>query len=139
MTPGVVRIVSGMVSVVCFAMIALAFVLVPDPSGVGTHQQMMAPPCWLHLFTGLPCPFCGMTTAFAHLARGQVARAFACHCLGPAACVFVWAVGIVGLWGLVTGRSYPLRLLASYSAQKLLLAVVMGGWMVNLARVILRP
>ncbi len=51
---------------------ALALALQPDPRGMGTHQQLGMPPCTMYQFTGLPCPTCGVTTAFAHIVRLQV-------------------------------------------------------------------
>lgn len=45
--------------------------LSPDPRGHGTHQQLGLAPCSFLLLTGLPCPSCGGTTAFAHFVRGQ--------------------------------------------------------------------
>ncbi len=45
--------------------------LQPDPSGLGTHQQLGLPPCTAREVFGVPCPSCGMTTSFAHFVRGQ--------------------------------------------------------------------
>ena len=42
--------------------------LEPDPSGVGTHQQLGLGGCSILTLTGWPCPMCGMTTTFAHMA-----------------------------------------------------------------------
>ena len=57
------------------ALLALRFVT-PDSRGVGTHEQLGLLPCFTHALTGFPCPFCGMTTAVTHVARGQWAEAF---------------------------------------------------------------
>jgi Protein of unknown function (DUF2752) len=55
----------------------------------------------------LPCPGCGMTRAFAHLAKGEWSAALLDHPLSPALVVELIAGWIV--WGLViAGR--PLRL-----------------------------
>ncbi len=51
---------------------ALALALKPDPRGMGTHQQLGMPPCTMYMLIGLPCPTCGLTTAFAHVVRLQV-------------------------------------------------------------------
>jgi hypothetical protein len=50
------------------------------------------PPCMLRTTTGIPCPGCGATRAFAALAHGDAVSAFT---LNPLA---VTAVGIVMLW-----------------------------------------
>lgn len=54
---------------------ALARSLEPDPRGYGTHQKLGLPECTVQLLWNRPCPGCGMTTAFAHLVRGQWAAA----------------------------------------------------------------
>ena len=78
------RLVNGAVALGGSAVLALAGVLRPDPSGVGTHRQLGLPPDLLLSLTGIPCPFCGMTTAFAHMAHGQPLRAFATQPAGAA-------------------------------------------------------
>lgn len=52
-----------------FAVILTARMLVPDPAGHGTHTQLGLPPCGFLVLTGCPCPGCGLTTSFAHMAR----------------------------------------------------------------------
>lgn len=49
--------------------------LEPDPSGFGTHRQLGLRPCGFQTLTGQRCPTCGMTTAFAWMARGRFDRA----------------------------------------------------------------
>jgi hypothetical protein len=66
------------------ALFALAGSVPPDPSGAGTHVALGLPPCPLLAATGIPCPACGMTTAFAHAARGQILSAFAAQPFGAA-------------------------------------------------------
>ena len=39
--------------------------------------------CLLRRFAGLPCPGCGMTRAFAHLAKGEWGAAVTDHPLAP--------------------------------------------------------
>lgn len=51
------------------AVIITARFLTPDPSGHGTHTQLGLPPCGFLVLTGCPCPGCGLTTAFAHMAH----------------------------------------------------------------------
>ena len=53
--------------------------------------------CPLRRFTGLPCPGCGMTRAFAHLAKGEWSAAVHDHPLAPllaAELALLWAA-----WG----------------------------------------
>ncbi|MFT3923616.1 MAG: DUF2752 domain-containing protein [Myxococcales bacterium] len=65
------------------SVLAAARWLTPSPSGVGTHEQLGLPPCGMLAWLGVPCPACGMTTSFAHLADGDVLAAFRAHPLAP--------------------------------------------------------
>src|SRR4051794_7336480 len=53
------------------AVLGVARCLRPDPKGYGTHQQLGLLPCGFRAITGLGCPSCGMTTAFAWFVRGR--------------------------------------------------------------------
>ena len=53
------------------AVILVARSLSPSPLGYGSHLQLGLPPCGLLIFSGVPCPSCGLTTSFAHLSRMQ--------------------------------------------------------------------
>lgn len=69
------RIVWAVLWLVPFAVLLTAARLTPSPLGHGTHTQLGIPPCGFFVVTGLPCPGCGMTTAFAHAIRGQLVDA----------------------------------------------------------------
>ena len=114
--------------------LALSFVLVPSPTGHGTHHQLAMPPCLLHLLTRIPCPLCGMTTAFAHMARGHVMAAWGCHVLGPMAYLATWLAAIFAARGLVFGAPLIPRFALSARFGVGLLVVVIGGWVVNIWR-----
>ena len=58
--------------------------LVPDPRGYGTHTQLGLRPCAIATLTGRQCPTCGMTTAYAWLARGRIDRSWRAN---PAGCL----------------------------------------------------
>lgn len=49
--------------------------------------------CPLRRFTGLPCPGCGLTRAFAHLAKGEWSAAVRAHPLAP-----LLAAELAGAW-----------------------------------------
>ena len=59
-----------------------AAMLEPDVRGYGTHTQLGLPPCGFRFLTGLPCPGCGLTTAFAHAIRGEWLSALSANPLG---------------------------------------------------------
>jgi hypothetical protein len=66
-----------------WATIAIAAWLRPDTRGFGTHQQLGLPPCGFEAVTHIPCPGCGLTTSFAHMAHGHLLEAFRAHLMGP--------------------------------------------------------
>lgn len=89
-----------MVLAMATAVVATAAWLSPHPAGLGTHEALGLPPCGFWLVTGLPCPGCGLTTAFAHMARGQVVAATAAN---PAGVMLFLATVValpLALWGL---------------------------------------
>lgn len=49
------------------AVLITAALLTPNPVGHGTHTQLGLPPCGFYVFTGLPCPGCGLTTCFSYM------------------------------------------------------------------------
>lgn len=70
----------------------VAWLLIPDPSGMGTHRALGLPECWFHTLTGKPCPSCGLTTSFVHLMHGNIRLSFKSHPLGPVIfALFAWA------------------------------------------------
>jgi hypothetical protein len=79
--------------------------LAPDPRGFGTHEQLGLSPCAILRLTGRPCPTCGMTTAYAWFARGDLARAWRANPAGLVAAVV--GAGLVPWLLLVasTGRA----------------------------------
>ena len=120
------------------AILIAAHLLLPDPTGYGTHEQMFLLPCIFRWATGLPCPFCGMTTAFALMARGEWAGAFGIHVLGPAAYLVTWGILLAGLVGLVRNRRALPQWLFGQRAGRVILLIILLGWAVNLGRVLLR-
>jgi hypothetical protein len=61
--------------------LGIATQLTPSPLGVGTHRQLGLGQCSFLSLAGIPCPMCGMTTTFTHLAhldpvRGALTQPF---------------------------------------------------------------
>lgn len=60
---------------ILIALLVTSRLLSPDPTGMGTHQKLGLPPCTFMLVFRLPCPSCGMTTAWSHTTRGDLVQA----------------------------------------------------------------
>jgi len=85
--------------------VAVSRILTPAESGAGTHTQLGLPPCGFLCLTGLPCPGCGLTTSFAHLARFQWELALSANPLGLP--LFLAAVVAVPFCALAVVRAWP--------------------------------
>jgi hypothetical protein len=110
--------------------LAVAVWLKPDPRGYGTHQQLGAGPCGMVLTTGLPCPTCGMTTAFAHTVRGQWISAFMAQPAGFALALATIVMVGVCAYSVWTGR-VPAPLTNDRIVFRLfvaLLVLLVAGW-----------
>ena len=132
------RVEAAAALIVALAIIVIPALLTPDPSGHGTHTQILLLPCIFEMLTGLPCPMCGMTTSMAHMARGEVAAAFATHLLGPALYVGAWPGAAWALAALVRGTSAVPALLRRPIAPKVFLTVIAVAWAGNIAIRLLR-
>ena len=66
------RAVALVVGLACCAVLAIAASLTPADSGLGTHTALKLSQCGWIILWDLPCPSCGMTTAFAHAADGNL-------------------------------------------------------------------
>lgn len=66
----------GAIIVLAAVTLSIARYLHPAERGFGTHEQLGLPPCTFLLWTGLPCPSCGLTTSFAHAAHLQFLASF---------------------------------------------------------------
>jgi len=74
------------------ALLGAAALVSPDAGGRGTHQQFGLPPCTFRVVFGLPCPTCGMTTAWAYLVRGELGSAFAANVGGALTAILAVAL-----------------------------------------------
>lgn len=97
------RLLAGVVSIGCGAVLVVAFLLSPDGSGAGTHEQMGLPACGWITHLDLPCPTCGFTTAFAHAADGDLLAAFDTQPMGALLAIATALACIGGMVILLTG------------------------------------
>ncbi|MEE9417693.1 MAG: DUF2752 domain-containing protein [Acidimicrobiales bacterium] len=92
----------------------------------------LGPLCPLRRVTGVPCPFCGMTTATLALARGDVGAAVAAN---PMALILIAVVAIAfvpPLWRMIASIEPPERLRAA--APKLPWILLAPLWLLQLHR-----
>jgi len=103
------RAVALLVGTGAFGVLALASRLEPSPFGLGTHQQLGLPACSWPMAMGLPCPSCGMTTAFAHAARGDLLSSFAAQPFGAVLALATAMVVVVSFFSALSGtRAFAL-------------------------------
>jgi hypothetical protein len=82
---------------------------------------------------GIPCPACGLTTAFAHLAQLEVQRSLSVQPLGLP--LFVLALLLVPLSALGVARSWSItRVLTHLRAERLALGITLAALVVWVAR-----
>ena len=70
------RILTVVIFFICAGLIAVGWFLTPDSRGFGTHSQLGFGECGLAATYGMPCPTCGMTTAFAYGVRFKIIDGF---------------------------------------------------------------
>jgi len=112
------RLAGLAIAAAALAMLLVAARLEPSPTGLGTHQQLMGvPPCTWILTMDLPCPTCGMTTAYAHAANGNLPAALHAQPLG-------------GLLALATAMTFLLSAYVAATGSRVawLLARLWGRW-----------
>ena len=101
-----VRLASMCIALGLASILALSFWLEPDPRGLGTHERLMLRPCNFYATTGLPCPSCGMTTAFANMAHGRVQDAFLAQPLGALGFIVCALLLPVALGAAISGKNF---------------------------------
>ena len=102
------RLWMGCLAVGCVGVLLLALSVEPDPSGMGTHRQWDLPACGWVGRTGYPCPTCGMTTAFAHVVRGQIIRGVLAQPAGALLAMGFLAGAVWFVYLTLTGRRYDM-------------------------------
>lgn len=86
--------IAAAIAVVITLVLGIAAWLEPSPTGMGTHMQLRMPPCGWIAIADLPCPTCGMTTAFAHAANGHLVQSFLAQPLG---CILALSAAMIWL------------------------------------------
>jgi len=98
------RLVGAALFLPTATVLGIATQLTPSPTGYGTHLQLGLGTCsFLRLF-GIPCPMCGMTTTFAHLAHFHLWAGTANQPFGLVLFLLTVAGVVVGALELVSPR-----------------------------------
>lgn len=132
-SPWTVRGVGLVLALPSWTVLSIAHWLQPDPAGFGTHRQLGLAGCTVMTLTGWPCPMCGMTTTFSHLAHGEILAGALNQPFGVVLFSMTALAAVVGAIDLIGGQgAYKrvLRWIKPYEqriAAGLLFGLV-GGW-----------
>lgn len=83
------------------AVLVTAAMLTPSTAGHGTHTQLGLPPCGFLVYTGFPCPGCGLTTSFSHMIRLELLGAFGANPFGILLFLSTAAMVPIALFGFI--------------------------------------
>ncbi|MEY2713628.1 MAG: hypothetical protein RLZZ217_1477 [Planctomycetota bacterium] len=130
------RVSSLAIGLVAAAPVVIAAFLRADPSGLGTHVQLGMPTCSWPTAMGITCPSCGMTTAFAHAAAGDLLASFRTQPMGFLLAVLCTAAAMLGLLGAATGSrlGYWLCRSPGRAAWWTFGAIAFASWLITNAR-----
>jgi hypothetical protein len=95
-----------LVSIAAITLLLVAVYVQPASEGIGTHQQLGLPQCGWILAANIPCPTCGMTTAWSHTVRGEFPSAFLAQPMGMLLAIGTMCVAVGGGISAMTGYSF---------------------------------
>lgn len=123
------RLFWALTGLVAGVVVALSAWLTPSTLGFGTHQQLGLPPCTFEAMTTVPCPGCGLTTSFAHMAHGHLLQAFGAHLMGPFLFAITLFYAISAPWAV--RRALPISTVINHSATAPALMVTLGAGLIT--------
>lgn len=97
------RLAAAAAALAASTVLLVAAFLQPSGFGLGTHEQLGMPACGWVVTLDLPCPTCGMTTAFAHAADGNLLASLATQPMGCFLALVCAMVVLIGGYVAVTG------------------------------------
>lgn len=97
------RWIGAIVAAGSASLLGLAAWMQPAADGLGTHTQLNLPPCAWIAAADIPCPTCGMTTAFAHAADGHLGAALLAQPFGALLALATAMAFVVGSYTAATG------------------------------------
>ena len=97
------RLISLAVAIPCAIVLGLAAYMTPAADGHGTHVQLNLPECGWITMADLPCPSCGMTTAFAHAANGDLLSSLRTQPMGAMLALVTAMALVLSIYIAITG------------------------------------
>ena len=125
--PANVRWMSAAVAAAALTLLVVAWVLNPDSDGIGTHQQLGLPECGWIQAANLPCPSCGMTTAFSHAAHGDLVGSFVAQPMGMILALATAIAVVAGIHTAATGSMLGPFLGSFFGPRLLWIALALGA------------
>ena len=124
-------------SVACILLVLLGIAswMTPNPTGVGTHQQLGLPGCTMLTIVGMRCPACGMTTSWAHTLDGNLVSGIGASLSGVLMCLTSLVLVPAFFWFAVTGKSwigFPFGLILA-SLLVSIASISAAEWLIRLA------
>ncbi len=112
------RLIALAIAAPAASVLGVAAYLEPSPAGLGTHSQLLnLPSCGWIAAMDIPCPTCGMTTAFSHVADGNLLAAVVTQPLGAVLAIATAVALVVGLAVAATGTRLATLLGGLWSAR----------------------
>lgn len=113
--------------------IGIALFLEPDTRGFGTHQQLGLGACTFMELTTFPCPLCGMTTTFTHMAHFNFLEALTTQPFGIVLFTITFVLCIVSLFETLLPKDRYSRFMKAFSRREglwfsMLLFGMVIGW-----------
>ena len=127
------RLIALVLAIGGWTLVGLSLYLHPDSRGYDTHTALGLPPCSFIQTTGYPCPTCGMTTAFANMAHGQVLAALGAQVFGTVLFLLTACVAVLATAQVLIGRPRVTSLKPKMWWLWILLAGVAMSWGAKLA------
>jgi hypothetical protein len=124
------RLIGLIVALGGLAVLSVAAWLNPSSDGLGTHEQLYLAPCGWIATMDMPCPTCGMTTAFAHAADGHLLSSFHAQPLGCILATGTAMAVVLGFYVAATGSALGGVLLKLWGRRTwwLIALLVLAAW-----------
>ena len=138
------RLIAAFLGLPSWVVLGVALSLEADPAGHGTHKQLGLGTCSILAMTGWPCPMCGMTTTFTHMAHGQLFEALLTQPFGVVLFLLTLACGGLAVVELVRPARRFVRIWSWVEQRETAIAGgLMGGlllgWVYKLAEMGVGP